>query len=617
MIKKIMEFLSGVKMTVVSAVFLCFSLGFMLYGIEPLVNPALVTVLISGVPIVYKAFHKLIYCRMISSPLLITIAMVAAICIGELFAAGEVALIIAIGELLEDVTIKKARRGLGRLLSLTPTTARKILANGTDEILPLSAIHADDLLRVLPGETIPVDGIIVNGNSSINQAALTGESLPVDKGCGDEVMAGTINCFGTIEIKTLNVKNTYLQKMISLVNQAQVKKAPTQRIVDKWAAILVPSALVLAVLTYFITHEIIRAVTVLVVFCPCALVLATPTSIMAAIGQAAKHGVLIKSGAALEEMGKINIAAFDKTGTLSSGKICISDFLTAEDISTKELLKLAASVEQYSEHILAKTIVLYAKNEKIALEKVHNFQMIAGRGVYGMMNGIPLIAGNLKYILETGATIHSSFLSKIKKLQQDGKAVVVIAYNERICGVIGFCDEVRMTGKQVVNDLKALDIKSVILTGDHRASAMYFAKKADIMEVYADLLPEGKVCEIEKFLKDGNRVCMIGDGVNDAAALKTANVGIAMGGMGSDIAVEAADIALINDNISSLPYLKKLSLATIKTIKINISISMVLNFIGISLSVYGILTPVTGAIMHNLGSVLVVLNAARLYDRKL
>ena len=617
MIKEIMEFLSGVKMIIISAVFLCFSLGFMLYGIKPLVNPALVTVLISGVPIIYKAFNKLIYCRMISSPLLITIAMIAAISIGELFAAGEVALIIAIGELLEETTIKKAKRGLGRLLSLTPTTARKILANGSDEVLPLSTIHPDDILRVLPGETIPVDGVIVCGNSSVNQAALTGESLPVDKECGDEVMAGTINCFGTIEIKTLNIKDTYLQKMISLVNQAQAKKALTQRIVDKLAAILVPAALVLAILTYFVTHEIIRAVTVLVVFCPCALVLATPTSIMAAIGQAAKYGVLIKSGEALEEMGKINIAAFDKTGTLSSGKICISDIFSVEEVSTKELLKLAASIEQYSEHILAKTIVSSAKNEKIALEKVDDFQMIAGRGVSGMMNGVPLMAGNLKYILETGATGNASFLNKIKKLQQDGKAIVIIAYNGRLCGVIAFCDEVRMTGKQVINDLKKLDVKSVILTGDNQASAMYFAKKADITEVYADLLPEGKVCEIEKLIKDGNKVCMIGDGVNDAAALKTANVGIAMGSMGSDIAIESADITLINDNISSLPYLKKLSLATIKTIKTNISISMILNFIGISLSVYGILTPVTGAIMHNLGSVLVVLNAARLYDKKL
>lgn len=617
MIKEIMEFLSSIKMTAVSTVFLFFSLGFMIYGIKPLVDPVLVTVLISGVPIVYKAFNKLIYCKMISSPLLITIAMIAAIYIGELFAAGEVALIITVGELLEDATIKKAKCGLGRLLSLTPTTARKILENGESATLPLSDIEPNDILRVLPGETIPVDGVIVKGNTSINQAALTGESLPIDKGCGDEVMAGTINCFGSIEIKTLTIKDTYLQKMITLVNQAQTKKAPTQRIVDKWAAILVPSALLLAILTYCVTEEIIRAVTVLVVFCPCALVLATPTSIMAAIGQAAKHGVLIKSGAALEEMGKINIAAFDKTGTLSSGKICVSDILPASKVTKKDLLRLTASIEQYSEHILAKTILLFAKEEKITLEKIDDFKMIGGRGVCGYINNAPLFAGNLKYILETEIQIDTSFLAQIKKLQLEGKAVIIVAYNGQISGVIGFCDEIRATGKQVIKELKALDIKSVILTGDNQSSAAYFAKKAEMNDFYADLLPTDKVFEIEKMMKAGNNVCMVGDGINDAAALKTANVGIAMGGMGSDIAVDSADIALINDNILSLPYLKKLSVATLKTIKTNISISMVLNFIGISLSVCGILTPVSGAIMHNLGSVLVVLNAARLYDKKL
>jgi len=617
MIQKYVKFLSGKRMTLVSTGFLLLSLGFMLYGIKPLIDPAWGTVLISGIPIVYKAFNRLFFCKCMSSPLLISIAMAAAISIGELFAAGEVALIISIGELLEDFTIDKAKRGLGRLLELTPTTARKIFEDGSDEILPLSEVKENDVLRVLSGETIPVDGVIVKGNSSINQATLTGESLPVDKGVGDEVMAGTINCFGVIELKAKTVKDTYLQRMITLVNEAQAKKAPTQRIVDKWAAILIPSALVLAGLTYFITGEIIRGVTVLVVFCPCALVLATPTSIMAAIGQAAKFGVLIKSGAALEEMGKINIAAFDKTGTLSSGKISVADLIPVKNADKNMLLALAAGIEQYSEHTLAKAIILKAAEENIIPVKVDNFQMFAGKGVSGLTNGQQILAGNIKFIKENNIDIETSFFTKLKKLQNEGKAVVVIALNGELIGVISLCDRVREDGGSVIKNLANLGVQSVILTGDNLASANHFANQIGIKQVYADLLPGDKVSQIEKLIKEGNNVCMTGDGVNDAAALKTANVGIAMGGVGSDIAVDAADIALINDNIGSIPYLKRLSRATVNTIKINISISMILNFIGITLSVYGVLTPITGAIMHNLGSVLVVLNAARLYDRKI
>lgn len=617
MIQKYVKFLSGKRMTLVSTGFLLLSLGFMLYGIKPLIDPAWGTVLISGIPIVYKAFNRLFFCKCMSSPLLISIAMAAAISIGELFAAGEVALIISIGELLEDFTIDKAKRGLGRLLELTPTTARKIFEDGSDEILPLSEVKENDVLRVLSGETIPVDGVIVKGNSSINQATLTGESLPVDKGVGDEVMAGTINCFGVIELKAKTVKDTYLQRMITLVNEAQAKKAPTQRIVDKWAAILIPSALVLAGLTYFITGEIIRGVTVLVVFCPCALVLATPTSIMAAIGQAAKFGVLIKSGAALEEMGKINIAAFDKTGTLSSGKISVADLIPVKNADKNMLLALAAGIEQYSEHTLAKAIILKAAEENIIPVKVDNFQMFAGKGVSGLTNGQQILAGNIKFIKENNIDIETSFLTQLKKLQNEGKAVVVIALNGELTGVISLCDRVREDGGSVIKNLANLGVQTVILTGDNLTSANHFANQIGIKQVYADLLPGDKVSQIEKLIKEGNNVCMTGDGVNDAAALKTANVGIAMGGVGSDIAVDAADIALINDNIGSIPYLKRLSRATVNTIKINISISMILNFIGITLSVYGVLTPITGAIMHNLGSVLVVLNAARLYDRKI
>lgn len=618
MIKEIMEFLSGVKMTVVSAVFLSISLGFMLYGVEPIFNPAWLTVLISGTPIVFKAFDRLFLCRCISSAFLITIAMIAAIIIGELFAAGEVALIMAVGELLEDATIDKAKRGLGRLLELTPTTAHKIYANGEDKVVELKDVKKGDTLRVLAGETIPVDGVIIKGETSINQATLTGESLPVDKTVGDKVMAGTVNQFGVIEIQVESIKDTYLQKMINLVKEAETKKAPTQKIVDKWATILVPSALAIAILTYLFTGQIIRAVTVLVVFCPCALVLATPTSIMAAIGQAAKRGVLIKSGVALEEMGKVDTCVFDKTGTLTTGKIMVSDVVSLSDkIKPEELLMLSASLEKYSEHALGKAIVYKATEREISLIDVRNFKMIAGKGVMGEINNKQVIAGNLSFIFAHHINISDKAQQEIQKFSKQGKALVLVALNNEFIGIIALTDMIRKEVAETISQLNSQNISTLLLTGDNLTTATAVAENIGLQKICADLLPNDKVSQIQKLQQEGHIVCMTGDGINDAPALKIANVGIAMGNIGSDIAIDAADIALINDNIESLPYLKKLSLLTIQTIKINITISMVLNLLGIVLSVAGVLTPVTGAIVHNLGSVLVVLNAARLYDRKL
>lgn len=616
--KELIEILSGIKLTIVSAICLLISLCLMFYDINPVLNPAWITVVISGLPIVFKAFNRLVFCCCISSPLLITIAMISAIAIGELFAAGEVALIMAIGELLEDSTVDKAKRGLGRLLELTPTMGRKIFSDDKEEMTSLSNIREGDTLRILAGETIPVDGVIIHGETSVNQATLTGESLPIDKAIGDQVMAGTVNQFGVIDIKVLSVKDTYLQKMINLVKEAENKKAPTQKIVDKWAAILVPSALCLAILTYIFTGELIRAVTVLVVFCPCALVLATPTSIMAAIGQAAKRGVIIKSGAALEEMGNVDTIVFDKTGTLTSGKIAVSDIISvAKDVKKDKLLEIAASIEKCSEHALGKAIVEKAKQNNITLSAVKNFQIKAGKGVKGEIEHKQILAGNIKFIQENNVIISKRALEIINKLSLQGKALVIIAYEKQVIGIIGLKDEIRAETKEAISQLSKQNIVPYILTGDNKIAASLFAKISGVKKVYADLLPYDKVKHIENLQRKKYCVCMVGDGINDAPALKCANVSLAMGTIGSDIAVDAADIALINDNILSIPYLKKLSILTVKTIQTNISISMLLNIVGIILSINGVLTPVTGAIMHNLGSVLVVLNAAKLYDRKL
>lgn len=619
MMNRYMEILSGSKMTAVSAFFLLVSLFFMLAEIQlpSLVNPICLTIIISGLPIAYSAFVKLFRCHCISSSLLITTAMVAAIAIGELFAAGEVALIMAVGEILEDATVDKAQKGLQRLIELTPATGRKII-NGEERTINLQEIKKGDVLRILAGETIPADGTIIKGSTSVNQAALTGESLPADKSVGDKVMAGTINCFGVIDICVETVKNTYLQRMINLVKEAQNNKAPTERIVDKWAAVLVPAAFFIALLTYLMTGEIIRAVTVLVVFCPCALVLATPTSVMAAVGHAAKNGVLIKSGAALEETGKVDTVVFDKTGTLTTGNLQISDIIAVDkNIAQSQLLSLAAGLEKYSEHTLARAIVQKATALNLTFKNIDNAVVLPGKGISGVFNNQNIYIGNPAFLREKNIIFSNDDIQQIRLLQNEGKAIATIASDKTLAGVIALSDTPRDNIKQTVQLLKSSNLKTVVLTGDNSRSAKYCLKDFDFDVILADLLPEDKARKIKELQQQNHHVCMIGDGINDAPALKTANVGIAMGKIGSDIAVDAADVALINDNPASILYLKKLSAVTIQTIKINISISMLLNFLGIILSFYGLLGPMSGAVVHNLGSVLVVLNAARIYNKQI
>jgi heavy metal translocating P-type ATPase len=619
-VKKVMDFLAGIKMTVVSGVFLAVSLLFLLTKTKVPVDPAWITVVISGLPLIYLALIRLVFQKWISSALLISIAMVASIVIGELFAAGEVAFIMAIGAILEDMTVARAKKGIGKLISLVPQQGRKLIrtTDGLREaVVPIEEISKTDLLRVLPGETIPVDGMIIFGNTSVDQSIITGESLPVDKKENDSVFCGTINCYGSIDIKTTQVgKDSSLQKMIDLVKIAENQKAPMQKIVDRWATWLVPIALLIAIAAYIVTHDIIRAVTVLVVFCPCALALATPTSIMAAIGQATKHGVLIKSGEALERMGNVNCIVFDKTGTLTYGNLEVSDIIPLdESMSYVELLSKAASVEKRSEHPLGKAIVRYAEENGFVISEVEDFQMIPGKGVSGNLSGRAVICGNALYMKENSISEADKMPNILADLRNQGKASIIVAENGSAVGIISLSDTIRPTAKNVVAKLGASGTDVVLLTGDNHLTAKYIAEQVGIKNIRADLLPAQKVSSIEDLQKENKIVCMIGDGVNDAPALKMANVSVAMGSMGSDIAIEAADIALMSDNIDKIPYLKRLSNATLRTIKGNITASMGINAVAIVLSVLGLLNPITGALVHNAGSVLVVLNAALLYDR--
>lgn len=616
MLREICEKMAGVKMTVVSGIFLALSLVLLLTGKSLPVDPAWVSVLLSGLPLVYLAVSRMVVEHKISSALLISIAMVASIVIGEVFAAGEVAFIMAIGAILEDKTVDRAKEGITALVKLTPVKGHRVTVNnGVERVEEVLAkdIAKGDVLRIFPGEAIPVDGSILLGNTSVDQSVMTGESLPVDKAAGDAVFCGTVNVSGSVDLRATAVgEDSSLQKMIDLVTAAENKQAPMARIADRWAAWLVPVALIIALLALVVTGDLVRAVTVLVVFCPCALALATPISIMAAIGQATGHGVLIKSGEALEAMGRVDCIAFDKTGTLTTGALSIAQVIPVAGVRESELLLWAAGVEKRSEHPLAKALMDHVETMGITPPAAEAFTAVPGKGVSAVIHGRRFSCGNEDYV---GGTMEADLAQRVKALKYQGKALMLLGDAQRVLGVIAFSDTLREEAVTVVNQLVKLKTKVVVLSGDNALAAQCFGAELGIKDVRAELLPDQKVRALEDLQRAGHQVCMIGDGVNDAPALKTADVGVAMGTMGSDIAIEAADIALMGDKLWTLPYLKRLSRSTLRTIMGNITASMVINAVAITLSVLGLLTPVTGALVHNIGSVLVVLNGALLYNR--
>ena len=621
MIKKINDFLAGVPMTIVSALSLVASLALKIAKIPVPVDPAWIAVIVSGLPLIYLAVWRIIHnpgISKISSALLISIAMVAAIFIGDLFAAGEVAFIMAIGAILEDKTTEHAEKGLKKLISLKPREAS--LLDG-DNIVKINVkdLAVGNIIRILPGETVPADGVIVSGRSSVDESVMTGESLPVDKGEGDKVFCGTANRFGAMDVRVTHTDDdSSLEKMIKMVTDAAKEKAPIARIADVAASYLVPIALGIAIIGYFATGDIVRAVTILVVFCPCALVLATPTAVMAGIGQATKNGVVIRSGEALETMGKVDTVCFDKTGTLTLGKLSVSDIISLDEKMTEdELLALCAAAESFSEHPLAAAVVSDAEAKGLTLSAASDFTMDPGGGIQAVIGGSKIICGNAKYLDKQGIVIEEALTAKTEALSGEGKAIMMVARDDKPIGIIALADSLRPDAASVVERLKKQKVTPVLLTGDHRAAAGHIAKAVGIDEVRAECLPEDKVAAIKALQGEGHHVCMVGDGVNDAPALKTADIGVAMGGMGSDVAQDAAGAVLMGDDIDKLPYLKKLAVTTVGTIKFAIGLSLVINAIAIILSLLGMLTPTTGALWHNCGSCFVVLLAALLYDRKI
>lgn len=576
------------------------------------VDPAWVAILLCGVPILLEALHGLITAFDIKADVLVSIALVASVIIGEDFAAGEVAFIMQLGALLEELTVARARAGIEKLVKLTPRTAR-VLHDGQADILPAEQVRVGDLVRVLPGETIPVDGVIVSGQTSVNQAIMTGESMPVDKSAGDNVASGTVNQFGSIDLRAGKVgEDSSIQRMIRLVQTADAGKAKIVGLADRWATWIVVIALSAAVLTWLFTGQIIRAVTILVVFCPCALVLATPTAIMAAIGNATHHGFLVREGDALERLASVRRVAFDKTGTLTLGAPRVAAVYTlCPELDEAALFTLVAAAEQLSEHPLGKAIVTsWRENGAGLLPAADQFQMLPGRGVQAVVEGRTILAGNRAMLAEQGIPLPQAAARAADASLEEGCTVIYIACDNRAVGLLALSDTVRPEAHAALAEVQALGVEPVLLTGDNEKAARHLARQLGINSWHAGCLPQDKLRYMDDSLAEGQPVAMIGDGINDAPALKRAQVGIAMGGIGSDIAVEAADIALINDDLRELPHLVALSRRMMFVIRCNLTFSMALNFLAITLAITGLLNPVVGALVHNAGSVFVILHSA-------
>lgn len=608
-----------------------------------------IAIILCGIPIIKDAVIGIVKEFDIKADLLVAIALIASIIIGEIFAAGEIAVIMMIGGFLEEHTVAKSRAGIEKLVHLTPQTAR-VIKKGTEKIISAKKVAIGDLVKVLPGESIPIDGKLVEGETSIDESIITGEPIPVDKKIGDEVFSGTVNHFGSFLMKARKIgKDSTLSRMIELVKSADADKSKIVRLTDKWATWIVVIALSSAIATYFLTGEIIRSVTILVVFCPCALVLATPTAIMASIGNLTNYGILVKEGDALERLSKVKNVIFDKTGTLTYGKPEIISIIPYKNIEIhnnsyfdeEKLLKITASLENKSEHPLGKAIVNFYKNtivnennrKNIHNDKdnskndfnssqndikdffnVFNFQMIIGKGVKGLINKKEVLAGNKELLEENNVKIDLNWKdSLLNPLIEKGFTIIYIAIDDNVKGAIVLGDTLREDAKETISNIKNIGLNTILLTGDNEKPAKHMANQVGINNLYHNCLPETKMGIIDDYQKNKDEnVAMIGDGINDAPSLKKSFVGIAMGGIGSDITVDAADIALISDDIKFIPHLLKLSRKTMNTININIILSLSLNFIAIILAILGILNPILGALVHNVGSVLVVIYSSLL-----
>ena len=580
------------------------------------IDVAWIALIHGGIPIYKGGITALVKKRKITSNLLMMIAIAACIAVGELFAAGEIAFIMYIGELLEDFTVDKANSGIKRLLGLSPVIAN-IKRGDTTVQISASEVQTGDILAVKPGETIPADGEITFGATTVDSSSLTGESMPLDVKLGGTVYAGTINISSYIELKAAAAgEDSTINRMIRMTREAKAKKAPIEKTADRMASFVVPAAVLISLLVLIFTRNILRAVTILVVFCPCALALATPTAIVAAIGRSAKGGVLIKSGDALEKMAACDTILMDKTGTITVGTPSVSDIIPWADLTEEQLIVYTASAENLSEHPLAKAVVSHALERGAELEHPSRFEAHSGLGITAQISAGEVRIGSIKYIEKEGIRIPQELVSRNDELTSQGKSTFVVALNGKIAGIVALSDKIRPNAANAVARLKKLGMRDIaILSGDNKRAVDYIAAQAGITsECYADCLPQDKLAVLDSFRARGANTIVVGDGINDAPILASADCGIAMAHLagGNDIAIEAADIALMNSKIESVPAIVKLSKRTYRRIIINIALSMGINLIAVVLASMGTIDPVIGALFHNGGAIAVVLSSVQL-----
>lgn len=577
----------------------------------------ILSTLIAGIPIVKQAVISLRY-KVISIEFLVTVAITGAMFIQEYWEAAAVTFLFTFGAWLEERTLEKTRSSLKSLLSLSPLSAN-VRRENKEVTVPADEVKVLDTVIIRSGEKIPVDGKVLTGTAYVNQAVITGESKIIEKKQGDQVFSGTVLDHGYIEVETVKAGNdTSFARILELVEEAQDSKARTQKFLEKFSSFYTPSMIIFSILVYWITKDLHLALTFLVIACPGALVISAPVSLVAGIGNGAKRGILIKGGEIIEKTAKLDVIAFDKTGTLTIGEPRITKIRTFST-TENELLSIAAQIEAHSEHHLGKTIVKEAKERGIyQSSKVEDLMILKGRGVIGKLQGITYFIGNRRMLQENNILLENQVEEALLSEEKTGQTVILIATSSKVLGLLAISDQIRPEAKALISKLKDNGKKVVMLTGDNKHTALAFSQQLGIDEVYAELLPENKVSILKRFQSKDLSVAMVGDGINDAPAIATADVGIAMGGIGTDAAIETADVVLMNDNIRNLSSAIDIAEATYSNMKQNMffSISVVL------LLLVGVLTKkvflASGMLIHEASVILVIVNALRLvhYRRK-
>ena len=602
----------------------------------PYTDPSWLAVLLCALPIYKSAFNSLVKERRITSALLVSSAMTAAFVLQILSLAGfdshgvcsesyilvvaEIAFLMALGEWIEERTIRKSRSGIEALGKLMPRTAL-VKRGGEIGEVQVSEVSVGDIVCVRPDSMFPVDGVVVNGSTSVDESNMTGESIPVDKACGDSVLGGTLNISGYTEVRaTSPADESALSKLVKIVEEAEGKKAPISRVADRWASRIVPAAIITSILVFLCAYfvfgiywmeALVRAATILVVFCPCAFVLATPTAVAAGLGNAAKRGVLIKSGAAMEKMASVDSVYFDKTGTLTKGLVRVNEVFSYE-LGENELLRYAACAEAMSTHPIARAITEYAKLKGAGAGEVSQMRSLAGLGVEAVVGGVKVEVSKF----DSGDESLSPCRSFAEESFNSGRTVACVKAEGKFIGAFALSDTPRESSAEAVGSLSASGYGCAMLSGDNFQAASAVAKSLGISKVFAPLRPEEKQGIIRAAQEKGEKICFVGDGVNDAPALALADVSVAIADLKNDIAVETAEVSLIGADLRKIPAMLRFSKSVMRTIKGNIVFSICFNFCAILLALFGFLSPVGGAILHNASSVIVVLNSARLLKKK-